>query len=211
MCDLLEGVLAKEKNFASVGCATSETDLEATLEMCDVLLAWHELPGVNVLRLIRKLSARHMHLKILIMGIPSVKSTIVSFAEAGAVGYILSCDSIEILVSKIYAAHQGQSLVEPAVAGALMSRLAEISSHVESASNYGERLALLTRREVEVLHLIGQQMTNNQIARQLTIEVGTVKNHVHNILSKLEVHSRRDAAVYLPMLEAPVPQPMQRF
>ncbi len=208
MCDLLEGVLTKEEDFSIVGSATSEIQADVTIAECDVLLIWHELPGMDVSRLIRRLSTRHSHLKILVMGLPSVKSTIVAYVEAGAVGYILSSDSIEALVSKIYAAQRGQSLVEPAVAGALMSRLAEISSRVGGASSYNERLSLLTRREVEVLHLIGQHMTNNQIATELTIEVGTVKNHVHNILSKLEVHSRRDAAVFLPMLDTAEAQPM---
>ena len=61
--------------------------------------------------------------------------------------------------------------------------------------------AALTPREREILELIGEGLTNQEIADRLVIEVGTVKNHVHNILQKLDVSSRQDAAAYLSFIE----------
>ena len=72
--------------------------------------------------------------------------------------------------------------------------MAQVFSNVE---NSVAEEAGLTTRELEVLELIGEGLTNQQIAKQLVIEVGTVKNHVHSILDKLNVSSRGEAAAYL--------------
>ena len=79
-----------------------------------------------------------------------------------------------------------------------MRELAELSAQHELDP---DALAQLTPREMEVLQLIGEEYTNKAIAQALVIEVGTVKNHVHNILDKLDVTSREDAAAYLSLLE----------
>ncbi len=96
----------------------------------------------------------------------------------------------------IRAAHAGKARVSPDIAAALMSRVAELAQLVSQASISPEA-GELTPREMEVLKLIGQGLTNQEIAEHLVIELGTVKNHVHNILNKLGVSSRRDAVGYL--------------
>lgn len=99
------------------------------------------------------------------------------------------------------AVQSGEALVSPNIAAALMSRVSELAqlfADVESGLN---EAADLTPRECEILGLIGQGLTNQEIADRLVIEVGTVKNHVHSILQKLEVGNRRDAAAYLAVIE----------
>jgi len=78
-----------------------------------------------------------------------------------------------------------------------MDRLAKLKASVTDADTIGQRYMELTPREREVLELVGHGLTNPQIAEQLVVEVGTVKNHVHSILEKLDKRTREDAAGYL--------------
>ena len=123
------------------------------------------------------------------------------YIEAGALGYVLRTDSVAELLHNIRAAFKENALVSPSVAAALMARIAELSEKLTDlgvdASDYEE----LTPREKEILNYIAAGLTNQEIADLLVIEVGTVKNHVHNILNKLNVHSRQDAAAYLTLIE----------
>ena len=105
------------------------------------------------------------------------------------------------MLQHVRAAHDGEAIVSPDIAAALMdhiSELAQISSQTDiDPSAYAE----LTPREREVLDLIGEDSSNRQIAEKLFIEVGTVKNHVHNILKKLDVSNRHEAASFLPFIK----------
>jgi DNA-binding NarL/FixJ family response regulator len=84
--------------------------------------------------------------------------------------------------------------VSPGIAAALMSRVAEYAQLLDDVDAGVGVAADVTPREQEILDLIGQGLTNQQIAEQLVIEVGTVKNHVHSILQKLDANSRHEAA-----------------
>jgi two-component system, NarL family, nitrate/nitrite response regulator NarL len=85
------------------------------------------------------------------------------------------------------------------LASEIVARFAELARCIESEMPVSNVIACLTPREREVLKLIGRNFSNRDIADHLIIEVGTVKNHVHNILSKLNVRSRRETASYLPV------------
>ncbi|MBN1311689.1 MAG: response regulator transcription factor [Anaerolineae bacterium] len=107
--------------------------------------------------------------------------------QAGARGYLLKDIEPEDLVSAIRAAAHGQTTLHPSVA----SRLVQGADH-----NDDDALTDLSERELEVLHLIAQGMSNKEIAETLTIAEGTVKSHVSNILSKLHLAHRTQAALY---------------
>lgn len=113
----------------------------------------------------------------------------------GASGYVLKDDSVEELLSHIRAVYNGEALNSPEIALALISRVNELSQMFSGAGSVTEP-AGLTSREREVLQLIGRNLSNQEIADQLFIQVGTVKNHIHSILDKLNVSSRHDAAAY---------------
>jgi DNA-binding NarL/FixJ family response regulator len=117
--------------------------------------------------------------------------------EAGASGYILKDHSLEDLVETIRAAQDGKVFVSPQIAAAMMERLSNLAQLFSDVENSVTGTAGLTSRELEVLGLIGQGLTNQEIAEKLVIEIGTVKNHVHSILEKLNVGSRGEAAAYL--------------
>jgi DNA-binding NarL/FixJ family response regulator len=82
-----------------------------------------------------------------------------------------------------------------------MERLSDLAQMFSDVENSITDDADLTARELEVLELIGEGLTNRQISEKLVIEVGTVKNHVHSILEKLNVSSRGEAAAYLAFIK----------
>jgi DNA-binding NarL/FixJ family response regulator len=123
-----------------------------------------------------------------VLGIADVPGEVLAFAEAGAAAYVPRDGRLPDLVRAVEGAVAGELDVSPRVAAALIARVGELASARPSGS------VRLTSRELEVLRLIDGGLSNKQIARQLQIELATVKNHVHNILAKLEVSSRAEAA-----------------
>jgi DNA-binding NarL/FixJ family response regulator len=119
--------------------------------------------------------------------------------EERAAGYVCVQESWADLVKKIRAVYEDEFLMCPDIAPAIMARIAELKQLVTeldagSVTQPNNYYAELTQREWEVLRFIGQNMSNQEIAQTLTIELGTVKNHVHNLLRKLDVVSRKQAA-----------------
>jgi DNA-binding NarL/FixJ family response regulator len=115
---------------------------------------------------------------------------VIACAEAGVLGYLDRCGSLADLMAVIYGAIRGETLCSPRVTATLVRRVATLAAERRSWNSPGH----LTPREGEVLLLIEQGLSNKEIARRLSIEVRTVKNHVHNILEKLQVHRRGEAA-----------------
>jgi DNA-binding NarL/FixJ family response regulator len=124
----------------------------------------------------------------------SVRVVVVGVAESEeAILPVLKDDSIDELLQKIRAIHRGEAPVSPQIAAALMERVAELRELCDELVG-PENPGALTPREREVLELLKQKFSNQEIADRLVIELGTVKNHVHNILKKLNLSSRRDVA-----------------
>jgi DNA-binding NarL/FixJ family response regulator len=139
--------------------------------------------------------------KVLALGLTEEKKRVLRYVEAGAAGYVLKDDSLEDLVKTVRAVQDDEVPVSPKIASAMMERLSDLAQMFSDIENSVTDEAGLTSRELEVLELIGDNLTNQQIAEQLVIEVGTVKNHVHSILEKLNVSSRGEAAAYLAFIK----------
>lgn len=118
---------------------------------------------------------------------------IMSCAEAGVGGYLLRDDPYAMLVTAVLTAARGDVWCPPPVAAVLMRRVGPHAAGLEMTGGPGR----LTAREREILGLIDGGLSNKEIARLLSIEVRTVKNHVHNLLEKLSVHRRGEAAALL--------------
>jgi two-component system NarL family response regulator len=114
--------------------------------------------------------------------------------KAGARGYLLKEISIDEVASAVRAVVGHQSLLSPSMAAKLLDEFLRVARRAdERASAPSPRL---TERELEVLKLVAQGMSNREIAEELFISENTVKNHVRNILEKLHLHSRMEAVVY---------------
>jgi NarL family two-component system response regulator LiaR len=198
ICSVTAAALEGESDIEIVGSATSVEEALKLIrsENCDVVLVRNNLPNDGALELIRALSDGDSAVTALVIGVAEQEEVILRFIEAGAAGYVLSTESVTDLVKNIRAAAQGEALVSPEMAGALMARITQLTE-VHPIEEYRYRLdqvADLTTREQEVLDLIGEGLSNQEIADRLIIEVGTVKNHVHSILQKLDASDRDDAA-----------------
>jgi DNA-binding NarL/FixJ family response regulator len=200
---LITSVLSEEEDVYVVGRASSPEEALAKIELsnCNVILVAATLPDGGALQLTKAVSEQYSHIKVLVIGLPESESMILEYVSAGAAGYVLQDVPVEQLLENVRAIHEDKALISPTVASALMSRVAELSRITSQHELNPEAYELLTPREREVLALIGENLTNQQIGDKLFIEVGTVKNHVHNILKKLGVNSREDAAAYLPLVE----------
>ena len=201
--NIIASVLSDEKDITVVGRATSVEEAISYLEAgpCDMVLVSAKLPGNGALKLTEAAIELDPATKVLVTGLPESKNIILQYVMAGAAGYVLEDVSVERLLDHIRAVHDDQALVSPEMASALMTQITELA-YISSQDRLDTKaVADLTNREREVLNLIGEGLTNQEIAYRLFIEVGTVKNHVHNLLKKLDVSSREDAAAYLPYLE----------
>ncbi|MGD2078816.1 MAG: response regulator transcription factor [Chloroflexota bacterium] len=200
---LYASVFDDRPNIEVVGQATTVKDALDQIETtpCNIILASAMLADNGALDLTREISENYPEIKVLVVGLPKSKSAILQYVMAGASGYVLQDVTIDVLIKNVKAIQEDKALVSPSMAAAFMEHIAELA-HI-SAGPYLKPRAYdeLTPRELEVLELISEGLTNQEIADRLYIEVGTVKNHVHNILKKLDVASREDAAAHLPFIK----------
>ena len=124
------------------------------------------------------------------LGVADADDHVLGCAEAGVAGYVPRDASLDDLVAVIESAFRGEAICSPRIAGSLLRRIATLAA----GQNGTMPLAHLTGREREIVRLIDRGLSNKEIARDLGIEVATVKNHVHNILEKLQVRRRGEAA-----------------
>lgn len=193
ICEIVATVLRSEPNFEVVGCATGIDEAVAHLSGCDVAVVNAPMTTEGSVRLVRGLRRLAPRVKILVMGLARSQHAILQCVEAGVAGYVLKDSSADELLRSIRAAERNETVATPPLAATLFSHMADLGGFEAAGVTDPCGPQSLTRRESEVLGLIQQGLTNQEIAGSLVIELGTVKNHVHNILRKLNVNSRRDA------------------
>lgn len=194
IASLLASLIDDEEDMHVSGYATTGEEALRSIPHCNVMLVSASLPESSALDLTREVVQRGPSPKVLITDVSSSKDKILRYVEAGAFGYVLRHVTPADMLEVIRAAYNDEALVSPDVAAAMIERLSELSILYEEDEKNVDISAELTAREHEVLDLIVKGRTNQQIAVQLVIEIGTVKNHVHNILTKLDVANRREAA-----------------
>jgi len=198
-CHTLKAVLQKESDITVIGYAVNAEEALHQAQHADLVLVNAAVDDdERTLQLVRELIKFRPTLKVLVLGVGEDTDAIIRHVEAGAVGYISREDSVERMLEKVRAAQENQAMVSPRIAAQLMNRLAELTSLRgtlwATPDIQMRRFNELTPREQEVLSLLGKGLTNQEIAEQLYIEHGTVKNHVHRILKKLNASNRHEAA-----------------
>jgi DNA-binding NarL/FixJ family response regulator len=192
----LEMVLAHEPDIDVVGEAADGAAAveKAVLTTPDIVLMDVRMPrrgGIDACTAIKEAVPSS---KIIMLTISDEEADLYDAIKAGATGYLLKEISIEEVASAIRAVHGGQSLISPSMASKLLTEFASMIKRSDERQQIPA--PRLTDREMEVLRLVAKGLNNRDIAKQLFISENTVKNHIRNILEKLQLHSRMEAVVY---------------
>lgn len=155
----------------------------------DVVLMDLEMPVLDGIGAIAAIMAQWPAARILVLTSFATDDRVFPAVKAGALGYLLKDSGPDALVQAIRQVNRGESSLHPQIARKLMRELARPATQPPTADP-------LTPREVEVLRLLAQGLGNQEIADQLVISEPTVRSHVSNILSKLHLASRTQAALY---------------
>jgi DNA-binding NarL/FixJ family response regulator len=159
----------------------------------DVVVMDLNMPGLGGVDATRHITAIAPLTRVVMLTISEEDSDVMDAILAGACGYLLKDSSIQDLMTGIRAASLGESLISPNIAAKVLQRIRATSTQPEIANTIR---AELSDREIEVLKLIANGKDNAVIAAELHISPKTVKNHISNILMKLQIDNRIQAAVY---------------
>ncbi len=201
---IFASVLEDEPDIQVAGCVATVQDALKLIQEREVNIALVSvgLPDHGALTLTRAIMDCASAVKVLALGLlEEDQNDALRYIEAGAAGYILKDSSLQEFIGVIRSAQRGEAQVSARMAGAMMERLSNLARMFAAVENKMDGDVRLTSRELEVLEFIGKGLTNQQIASRLVVEVGTVKNHVHSILEKLNVSNRDEAASYLAFIK----------
>jgi len=190
----LKNLLA-EQGLHVVGEAPNGTQaLQLVRELApDVVVMDLNMPGISGVEATRQLTAVSPLARVLVLTISVDDADVTNAIMAGACGYLLKDSSIQQLLAGIRAAAAGEALISPQIASKVLQHVRAQSKDTDAADNIR---AELSDREIQVLKLIANGKDNAQIAKELFISPKTVKNHISNILMKLQIDNRIQAAVY---------------
>jgi len=186
----LAQILGRERSLSVVGAvADFDSALAAARALQpDVVLIDEATP--DSCRMIRAIRTQTPELKVVALAVQETDKHVLDCAEAGVAGFVPRDAGVSELLATLQSVGRGELLCSPRMAATLLRRVTTLAG----ITPLGTSEARLTAREVEILQLLGQGFSNKDIARQLGIEVATAKNHVHNILEKLGVNRRHEAA-----------------
>jgi DNA-binding NarL/FixJ family response regulator len=159
----------------------------------DVVVMDLHMPGISGIEAIRQIASIAPLTRVLVLTISDQDEDVLHAILAGACGYLLKDASVDELIRGIEAAAVGESLVSPAIAGKVLQQVRATTVSPDAADAVR---AELSQRELDVLKLIASGNDNAMIAAELHISPKTVKNHISNILMKLQIENRIQAAVY---------------
>lgn len=190
--ECLASVFAKQAQYKVIALDEETTINELQSNLIDVVLIDINLLKANPVALIKDARQVTPQIKIIILGLTDVAPILLDCIEAGANGYVSKEASLDDLRKVIESIFRGEAVCSPRFAYFLFSRVAELS--LERRGLHKIENVNLTPREFEILQLIADGLSNKQIAQMLYLSLHTVKNHVHKILEKLEIHHRSEAA-----------------
>jgi DNA-binding NarL/FixJ family response regulator len=187
--------LLEEEGVQIIGeAAAGQEALDIVREVApDVVVMDLNMPGMGGVEATRHISTIAPLTRVVMLTISDQDNDVIDAILAGACGYLLKDSSIHDLIAGILAASNGESLISPTIAAKVLQRVRASNKQPEIESTIR---AELSEREIEVLKLIAIGKDNAMIAAELHISPKTVKNHISNILMKLQIDNRIQAAVY---------------
>ena len=187
----IRALLATEPDIDVVGEAENgrQAVAEADRLQPDVILMDMVMPEMDGVEAIRRITSQQPQARILVLTSFASDDKVFPAIKAGALGYLLKDSGPEDLIQAIHQVYRGEPSLPPTIARKVLQELSRPSEHPPTPEP-------LTMREVEVLRLVTRGQSNQTIAEQLVISEATVRTHVSNILSKLHLASRTQAALY---------------
>ena len=189
----LRNLLEEQGVHIVAEAADGGTALQLVRELArDVVVMDLNMPGMNGIEATREITRLAPLTRVLVLTISDQDGDVMDAILSGACGYLMKDSSIQDLMAGISAAAVGESLISPHIASKVLQRIR--ATNVEAGE--GISRPELSDRETEVLRLIANGKDNAEIAQELHISPKTVKNHISNILMKLQIENRIQAAVY---------------
>lgn len=192
----LHVLLSVQPDFEVVGEASNgqEALRQAERLQPDIVLMDLRMPILDGVAATRQLRAILPDCRVIVLTTFDDDEYVFDGLRAGAIGYLLKDVPSEKLYEAIRTAARGESFLQPSIAAKVVSEFARLTQRPIPSSHMA--IEQLSEREVEILHFIEKGASNKEIARELVLAEGTVKNHVTNILSKLGLRDRTQAAIY---------------
>jgi len=190
--ETLSAVLQAEKDLDVIGCATNLNESLRHLERADVALVNSQANGAAAARLVGTLRQLAARARIVVMGLEHGHHDWLACLDAGATICLTKDSPLHDLINRLRAPYGAATAPSASTEATLPAYRTDWGGYALGGDG-DDATVNLTRREREVITLVRLGFTNQDIAEALVIELGTVKNHVHNILRKLNVNSRREA------------------
>lgn len=192
----LVNLLNAQPDLEVVGEASDglEVLVKARKRMPDLILMDIGMPGCDGVEATQRIMQELPNTIIIILTVRNEDEKLFEAIQSGAQGYLLKSIHVRELVSLIRGAVQGEAAITPALGARILEEFRRLSR--QSSDIPDDEDIRLTRREKEVLSLVAQGATDLEIAEKLVISIHTVKSHMRNILSKLHLHHRHEAAIY---------------
>ena len=192
VCEGLEMILDADPDIEVVGLAYDGSEALELLPSTrpDLVLMDLKMPVMNGIHATREIKKRNADIKVLVLTTFGEDEWVFDAVRSGADGYLLKGTPRDKLVSAVKGTAAGEAHIDPEVGGRLLAQVAQNPAHQDSTV-----AADLSDRELDVLKLLAQGLTNAEIAERLFLTRGTVRNYVSAILSKLDVEDRTQAAI----------------
>jgi DNA-binding NarL/FixJ family response regulator len=186
----LADVLGRQDSIRVVGTASGDREGIACVRDAAPDVALVDMAMLDGALVVRSLLETAPAVKVLALAVPETESHVLACAEAGIAGYVPREGTLDDLTAALHGVARGEAFCSPRMVAVLLRRIADLSVEWQPLAAPSR----LTARELEIVDLIDRGLTNREIAQGLSIELATVKNHVHNILEKLQIRRRQDAA-----------------
>jgi two-component system nitrate/nitrite response regulator NarL len=189
----LERALEEEGLIRIVGAAADSQEALALIDDLEPAIVLIDVALCGGLGGVRAIVEAAPDVKVVALALLEAEADVIACAEAGASGYVARDGTLADVQAVIESVARGEALLSPQIAASLLKRIADLAA-ARKATPAETRL---TSREMEIVELIDQGLSNKEIAQRLSIAVPTVKNHVHSILEKLDLHRRAEVRARL--------------
>lgn len=204
VADAVRTTAERWNGFRVVGTTDDPCSVSSLARECDVLIVEHANSEARtqheILETIVRVTRESCSPVVVVIGVPRKPAIVLRYLEVGASGYLFADETSDKLCRAVELAVSQAIELSPGIANQVVSRVTEMRRQLMAVSAEPVSEPGLTPRQREILELIEQGYTNKEIADKLYIQVGTVKNHVHNVLRKLNVRNRNEAVARLALV-----------